>query len=307
MKIAIIGADDRAEALALLIAAAGNEALAWEGTLPDLPPIYAPHGIALRPSLAALGEEADLVLIDVAPGLVRGVVRALAPAPAAHVVLTTRGLEFPSGERLSRVVTQESSCLRVGALAGPILASEVRRRSPCAAVVASRFHETCGLTSAALHSPLCRVYPSEDLAGVELAGALVEVVAAALGAARGLGMGIGLQALVVTRGIAEGGRLAARAGGDPRTFAGLAGAGELVACMALGEHGAGTDAPGMRRGLALARGETDPALAGYCDALLAVEKDLPITQGVRAVARGEARVADAMAALLGRGQREELG
>lgn len=307
MKIAIVGCEDRAEALALLIAAAGNEALAWEGRLPDLPPVAAPRGVALRPSLPALTEEADLVLLDVAPGMVRGVIRAMRPGPATRIILATRGLEFPSGKRLSRVVEEESACLRIGALAGPILVSEVRRRSPSALVVASRFHEVGVAASAALMSPLCRVYPSEDLAGVELSGALVEVVTAALGAARGLGMGVGLQSLAVTRGIAEGGRLAARAGGDTRTFSGLAGAGELVACVALGEHGGGTDTPGLRRGLALARGETDPALVACCDALIAVERDLPITQGVRAVARGEARVADVMAALLGREQREELG
>lgn len=275
MRVGLCGAGERLDALGTLVGEAGNEVV--------------PGGV----------DGCDVTFVDVPVGDLRATIRELAPGPSARLVLVTRGLESPGGKRLSQVVEEESACLRVGALAGPILAGEVRRRSPCAAVVASSFAEVTRAAGAALHSGMCRVYPSEDLAGVELSGALVEVVAAAIGAARGLGMGVGLQALVVTRGIAEGGRLTARVGGDARTFAGLAGAGELVACVSLPDH------PGQQRGLALARGEADPALAELCDALLARCRDLPITTGVREVARGRAKVADAMAALLHREQRDE--
>jgi hypothetical protein len=121
------------------------------------------------------------------------------PGPADRVVLATRGLEPGTGRRPSDLVLAGSACLRVGALAGPLLPGEVRRRSPCAAVIASPFAEVTTLATAALRSPFCRAYASPDLAGVELASALVDVFAVALGAARGLGLGPGAEALLVAR------------------------------------------------------------------------------------------------------------
>jgi glycerol-3-phosphate dehydrogenase (NAD(P)+) len=104
----------------------------------------------------------------------------------------------------------------------------------------------------------------------------------------------------VSRGVAEGARLARKGGGDPRTFSGLAGVGELVACAALPDH------PGFVRGLALARGEGDPAAAALCAALLGRVKDLPITQAVGALATGRARAAEVIAGLMTRDHREEF-
>lgn len=295
LRVGLHGRTERLAAVGALAAAAGH---ALFTTAEAAPPGL--EGAAELPT-EALAAEADLVFVDADPAAFAEAIRALAPGPAARIVVATRGLVAPGGGRLSEVVTAESACLRVGALAGPIVPSEVRRQSPCAAVVASRFDELQALGTAALHSPRCRTYPSHDLVGVEVSGALVEVAAVALGAARSLGLGAALQALVVTRAIAEGGRLAARVGGEAHTFAGLAGAGELVAALGLPDHEA------HRRGLALARGEKDPALVSLCEALLAREKDLPITQGVRAVAAGAMKLEAAMAALLGREHRDEFG
>jgi glycerol-3-phosphate dehydrogenase (NAD(P)+) len=100
--------------------------------------------------------------------------------------------------------------------------------------------------------------------------------------------------MLVSRGAAEGARLASRQEGDPRTFSGLAGTGELVASLAVPDH------PGGRRGLALARGEPDDDLAELCAALLAVEPNLPITAGVGAVAAGHLSAQDALATLMTR-------
>jgi glycerol-3-phosphate dehydrogenase (NAD(P)+) len=293
LRVGLYGRTERLAAIGALVRHAGHTLLGVAGAAPDV------EGIAERPE-GALAEDADLVIIDVPPATLRAAVRLLRPGPSARVLIATRALEDARGGRLSEVVTAESACLRVGAVAGPIVPGEVRRRSPCAAVVASRFEEVQHLGTRALHSPLCRTYPSGDLVGVELAGALVEVATVALGAARGLGLGAGLQALVVTRAIAEGGRLAARLGGEAQTFAGLAGAGELVAAMGLADH------PGHHRGLALARGERDPELVTLCEALLSGSRDLPITEGVRRVAAGEAKLVDAMQALLEREHRDEF-
>ena len=267
MQLRIEGTGDLARALAQLAAAAG-------------------HTVA--------SDGADLVFLCVARGDVRAWARDVAPGPADRVVVATRGLEPGTGKRLSRVVIEETACLRVGALAGPILAGEVLRGSPCAGVVASRFDEVSRLGALALRSPLCRAYTTRDLPGVELAGGLVEVMTAALGAARGLGLGAAAQAMLVSRSAAEGARLAARQEGEARTFSGLAGTGELVASLAIPDH------PGGRRGLALARGERDDDLAELCGALLAIEPNLPITAGVGAVAGGFLSAPDALSALMSR-------
>lgn len=214
------------------------------------------------------------------------------PGPADRVVLATRGLEPGTGRRPSDLVLAGSACLRVGALAGPLLPGEVRRRSPCAAVIASPFAEVTTLATAALRSPFCRAYASPDLAGVELASALVDVFAVALGAARGLGLGTGAEALLVARSAVEGARLARRIGGEARTFSGLAGVGDLVACAASHEH------PGHGRGLALARGEKLPEVAAMAEGLLRHAPGLPIVGGVRRVARGELSAATMLGALM---------
>ncbi len=292
MNVGIVGAGETLDALARLARAAGNTVTVSGGR--------APEGFAETRDLAALARETDLLLLAMPPDRFRDVVRTIDPGPAVRAVVATRGLEPGTGRRLSEILTEESACLRVGALAGPILPAEIRRSSPCAAVVASPFAEVARLASQALHSPACRIYTSEDLPGVELSGALVEVMAMALGIARGLGLGVGAQALLVSRGVAEGARLARKGGGDPRTFSGLAGVGELVAGAALPDH------PGHVRGLALARGEPDPAAAALCQALLGRVPDLPITQAVGALAAGRARATEVIAGLMTRDHREEF-
>jgi glycerol-3-phosphate dehydrogenase (NAD(P)+) len=237
---------------------------------------------------------ADLILLCSPPAATRALVRELQPGPAQRIVVASRGFEPDTGARLTDVIVAESACLRVGALAGPLLPADVARGTPVAAVVASAFDDVTRLARATLGSAACRVYASSDVAGVEIAGALVEVLAIALGVARGLELGVGAQAMLVTRGIAEGSRLARLASGDPRTFTGLAGVGELVVCAASPEH------PAVARGLAVARGETDAEAASVCAALLAREADLPIVAAVAALASGRARPADVLPALMTR-------
>lgn len=290
MKVGVVGGGDLAEALARIARAAGSDVRVGG---------HAPEGFR-EEDPEVLAAQVDLLLLTPPPEQFRETLRRLDPGPGARVVVATRGLEPGSGKRLSELLAEETACLRVGALAGPVLLGEVRRQSPCAAVVASQFQEIGRLTSQALHSPACRMYTSDDLPGVELAGALVEVLGMALGVARGLGLGVGAQALLVSRGVAEGARLAARGGGDPRTFAGLAGVGELVAASGLPDH------PAHMRGLALARGEADGGAAALCAALLAREADLPITAAVGALAGGKAKARDVISGLMARDHREEF-
>ena len=275
MQVALVGNAERLLAVELLLREAGTEVLRADG----------------RPA-AEMG--ADVFLVDVPASELRSTLRTLRPGPGHQVILTSRGLDRATGGLLSELVEQETACIRVGALAGPLLVGEIQRKAPSAVVIASPYAGVCKAVHVALRSPICQVYQSDDLVGTELAGALVEVLCAALGAARGLGAGVGVQALAVSRGIAEGARLFTRAGAQPRTFSGLAGVGELIAAASIPDH------PALRHGLALARGERDPALVELCEALLRRADDLAITEGVRRVASGEARAEDVLRAMIER-------
>jgi glycerol-3-phosphate dehydrogenase (NAD(P)+) len=276
MKVALHGSGPSADALRDLAEAAGSTVLA-------------PGEIA-RP---------DLDLVATSAAEVRGIAASGVLGPGSRVILACRGLEPGTHLRLSEVIAQECSAHRVGALAGPRVPRDILAGRPGAAVVASPFAEVGAAGSAALRSPRCRVYTSTDLAGTELAGAAVAVLEVAVSVARALGLGAGVEALVVARGIVEGTRLCTRAGGLARTFAGLAGAGDLVACVASDEH------PAHAVSRALVAGTADAPLAALCDALLARERDLPIVSAVRVLAAAEATPAEVMRGLMTRGHGDE--
>lgn len=239
-------------------------------------------------------EDADLTVLTWSPTELRAKVAQAGLGPGDRVLVATRGLEPATGLRLTQVVCEETAVLRVGTLCGPVIPGEIRRRSPCAALVASPYRQVGEAAGAAFRSPLCQVYTSHDLPGAELAGALVEIFAVAVGISYGLGLGVGASALLISRAIVEGGRLAAREGGEMRTFAGLAGVGDLVASAGSTEH------LGHRRGLALVRGETDAELAAHAQALLQREPRLPITSAVAHLAAGRSNAAEELARLMTR-------
>lgn len=279
MIVGVIGSGPWGRALATLAAEAGNQPRIGYRKQP-------PRGFRGTPNLAALAREVELLLVAVPPSELRQMVRDARPGPGNRVVIASRGLEPDSGQWLSRVITEESRCLRVGALTGPALAAEVLARRPSAMVAASQFDEVAQLAQAALHSPICRVYTSSDLVGVELAAAMVRVLAVAVGMADGLQLGVGVQGVVVTRGLAEARRLGAALGASDGTFAGLAGVGDLVACGNHPEH------PGYSVGMKLARTQgADHAIAAEAAALLALAErhgvNLPLTQAIAAIASGK--------------------
>jgi glycerol-3-phosphate dehydrogenase (NAD(P)+) len=285
MKVGIIGGGAWGRALAALAAEAGNEPrIGHRGE--------APRGFRGTPNLAALAREVELLLLAVPPDAVRSVVREAKPGPHSRVVLAARGIEPDTGRWLSEVITEESRAVRVGALAGPALASEVAARRPSAMVAASAFDEVARLTQDALHSHVCRIYTSSDLRGVEMAGAIVRVLSVALGLADALKLGVGVHGVIVTRGLAEARRLGRALGAEEGTFAGLAGVGDLVACGNHPEH------PGYAAGqrLVLSPGRHDETLRD-ARALLALAArhgvTLPLTEAIGAIAAGklEARLA----------------
>jgi glycerol-3-phosphate dehydrogenase (NAD(P)+) len=195
-----------------------------------LPGVALPPGILAGTDLAAALEGAELVLIVVPSQFCRAVYRELkgrAPAEAA-IVSATKGIETETLRRMTEVARDEAPGHPLGVLSGPSFALEVAREQPTAVVVASADAIVAESVQRALSSRTFRVYSSDDVVGVELAGALKNVIAIAAGVVDGLGYGHNTVAALITRGLAEMTRLAVALGGRPDTFSGLAGLGDLV-------------------------------------------------------------------------------
>ncbi len=145
------------------------------------------------------------------------------------LISCTKGIELGTLKRPTELLKEETCAKKVGTLSGPNLALEIARGEPCATVVASRFQEVCDRAADAIMGPRFRVYFSDDVLGVELAGAMKNIVALGAGLTRGLGFGANSTAALITRGLAEMARYGLQAGAVPLTFAGLAGVGDLIA------------------------------------------------------------------------------
>jgi glycerol-3-phosphate dehydrogenase (NAD(P)+) len=146
----------------------------------------------------------------------------------APLVVATKGIEKNTLCLMTEVVEQEASTATVVALSGPSFATEVISRQPTAIVVASEDESAAEFAQRAFSSPYFRAYTHTDVIGVELGGALKNVMAVATGIADGLGLGFNARAALVTRGLAEMTRLGVALGAEQSTFAGLAGLGDLV-------------------------------------------------------------------------------
>lgn len=193
-------------------------------------------GVALEPRPAATTEleaavaGADALVLAVPSQFCRALLRRLAGCaePAAVLVSATKGLELESLLRISQVAAGELPGHPLAALSGPSFALEVARQQPTAVVVACEDAARAEALQRAFSSRAFRVYASADLVGVELGGALKNVIAIAAGIVDGLGYGHNTVAALVTRGLAEISRLALAHGGRAETLAGLAGLGDLV-------------------------------------------------------------------------------
>jgi glycerol-3-phosphate dehydrogenase (NAD(P)+) len=144
------------------------------------------------------------------------------------VLSAAKGLEPETFVTMSEALGEETCARKLGAISGPNLAKEILAGQPSATVIASPFREVIVRGAQALHSAKFRIYGSQDLKGVELAGALKNVIAIACGIAHGLGFANNVRAMIVTRGLAEIQRMGVRLGADPLTFSGLAGFGDLL-------------------------------------------------------------------------------
>ena len=285
-------------------------------------------GITLPPSLtlahgdfAALWTRADLVIVATPMAALRGMLQALHGC-AAPVAWLCKGFEaVPAGADPAsfgllahEIQAQIAPDLIAGVFSGPSFAQEVALGQPTALVAASPHAQVRDALVNAFHSPSVRVYANEDIVGVEVGGAVKNVLAIATGLCDGLALGLNARAALITRGLAEMTRLGLALGARHDTFMGLSGLGDLVLTAT------GDLSRNRRVGMLLAEGKTLPQAVeslghvaeGVYSARTVAQRaaalavDMPITRAVVALLDGQLTPADAVVTLMGRGPASEL-
>jgi len=263
--VTVLGAGSWGTTLANLLAHKGESVRIWAYEPEVVQEINQQHenrtflpGVPLHPGLHALNDAREAVagapvVVSAAPShAVRGVISGLDGAIAAGtlVVSATKGIETDTLALMSGVFEQCLPEVRFAALSGPSFALEVCQGQPTLVVAASRSENVARAAQQVFATPRFRVYSHDDVTGVELAGALKNVIAIAAGILDGLGLGHNPRAALITRGLAEITRLGLALGASPLTFAGLAGMGDLILTAT------GDLSRNRALGVALAQGET---------------------------------------------------
>jgi glycerol-3-phosphate dehydrogenase (NAD(P)+) len=327
--VAVLGAGSWGSTLANLLAGKGETVRLWAYE-PEVVeainrtrenPLFLP-GVRLGASLRAFSDPREAVrgagvIVSAPPSHVtRAVVDGVreAVAPGVLVVSATKGIENDTLALMSEVFAERLPEARFVALSGPSFAIEVCQGQPTAVVAAARDEASALAAQQLFATPAFRVYSGRDVVGVELAGALKNVIAIAAGILEGLGLGYNPRAALITRGLAEITRLGVAMGADPSTFAGLAGMGDLVLTTT------GNLSRNRALGVALAQGQTfeeyrtahrsvaegaNTSRAGVAlGARMGVE--LPIIQKVCEVLFSGKPARDAVPELMGRELKAEL-
>jgi glycerol-3-phosphate dehydrogenase (NAD(P)+) len=243
MKCGVVGAGAWGTALANVLAANGHSVALWARE-PDviesingqrenrrfLPGVCIHDGVRATGVMTDALGSAELVTYVAPSHALRDVVAIGAPAVPANAVLVvaSKGIERESLAIMTDVVRETLARHAVVALSGPSFAAEVANGQPTAVVAASTDNDAAERVQRALSSDVFRVYTHDDVVGVELGGALKNVMAIATGITEGVGLGFNSRAALITRGLAEMTRLGVALGANPATFAGLAGLGDLV-------------------------------------------------------------------------------
>ena len=247
-RAAVFGTGSWGTAYAAVLADGGTPVTMWgrrqamvdqinAGSNEDyLPGIALPPGIRATADPAEAAAGADIVVLAVPSQTLRANLADWAhvlPRDAA-VVSLMKGVELGTTKRMSEVIAEAGGVEpgRIVVVSGPNLAKEIAQKQPAASVVGCIDERVAEMVAEASNPPYFRPYTSSDVIGVELGGAVKNVIALAVGMAEGLGMGDNSKASIITRGLAETSRLGMKLGADPVTFSGLAGVGDLIAtCM----------------------------------------------------------------------------
>jgi glycerol-3-phosphate dehydrogenase (NAD(P)+) len=334
-RIAVIGSGAWGTAIAASLAQRGGHSItlwshtpaiaeaiqaAGENTV-YLPGYLLPASIAATSDLAAAVEGAEIIVGVMPSSHVRTVYRQMMPylQPGQLLISATKGIEDGSSRRMSEVIGEVLAAhtlkLQYAVLSGPSFAQEVVAGSPTALTIASADLAVAAHIQREFASPTLRLYTNDDVVGVEMGGALKNVIALATGVIAGLELGQNSAAALITRGIAEVTRLAVACGGRRETMAGLAGLGDLVLTCT------GSLSRNRRVGVELGRGRALPEIlagmggkvaegVGTTGAALRLARqkgvEMPITEQVDAILHGGKRPLDAARDLMGRPGKEEF-
>jgi len=328
-SVTVLGAGSWGTALAVHLGRLGHDVCLWgrdpllvndlalrRANAVYLPDVTLPPNVSVTADLSSAARRTELVVSAIPSHGCRAVMRAAAPSITSGTIFVsaTKGLEEGTLLRMSEVIEQEAGSRHpVVALSGPSFASEVAQELPTAVLAASANRAATELVQAEFRGPYFRLYGSDDVVGVEIGGALKNVIAIAAGVVEGLGLGHNALAALITRGLAEVTRLACAAGGHRETLAGLSGLGDLVLTCT------GTLSRNRHVGVELARGRTlADILSGMkmiaegvrtTSAALALGArhgiELPITTQMSEVLAGRTDVRAAIDALMLRRQRAE--
>jgi glycerol-3-phosphate dehydrogenase (NAD(P)+) len=326
-RVAVIGAGSWGTAVATIIGA-GHPTALWArspelaGTMAAsrqnakyLPGVRLPDGLAVTSSLPEALEGASIVFMAVPSHGFRTVLTDVVPwaDTVEAVVSLAKGIEMGTNLRMSQVVAEVLPDVPAGVLTGPNLAREVAQGHPAACVVALPDEELARRVQTLVHTRTFRTYTGTDVIGCEIAGATKNVMAIAAGIGDGLGLGDNTRAVLITRGLAELGRLGVALGGKVLTFGGLAGVGDLVATCA---------SPQSRNrtvGFALGEGRSLDEIVGGMHMVAEGVKsagplvglarangvEMPIAEQVQSIVEGRCSPADALMNLMRRPSRPE--
>ena len=328
MRVAVIGAGSWGTTVAAIASRNGPTVL-WarradvadevnaqhtnETYLPEAP---LPPELRATADLAEACDDADVVVMAVPSHGFRDVLTEAVPhiRPWVPVVSLSKGLEQGTSKRMTQVVNDLLPEHPAGVLTGPNLAKEIMAGQPAASVVAMADDRIADGLQPVFAAPAFRVYTNLDIVGCEIAGALKNVMAIAAGMAFGMGFGDNTKATLMTRGLAELTRLGVAMGGDPLTFSGLAGMGDLVAtCMS-------PQSRNHRVGLELGKGRTVEEIVSemnmvaegvktskvVCDLARSLGVEMPIAEQVDAVCHHGASAQDALLSLMTRPSKPEI-
>lgn len=326
---AVIGSGAWGTTFACLLAEAGSPTLMWARRAQIAEEINAgtnerylsgrrlPEGVRATTDLRAAADGAGVVVVAVPSQRAREVLAPLrgTMSPDCLAVSLMKGIEAGTGKRMSEVLAEvlDLPSERVVVVSGPNLADEIAAGQPTATVVAAQDEAVAARVAALCATSTFRPYTNTDVLGVELCGAVKNVIALAVGAAAGCGFGDNSKATIITRGLVEITRLGLALGARPETFAGLAGMGDLVATCSsplsrnqtfgrhLGEGMSVEEAAAVSRGVA----EGAKSARAILDLATAHGVDMPITAGIVAVVEGAATVTEVNDALLARPRKAE--
>jgi glycerol-3-phosphate dehydrogenase (NAD(P)+) len=305
--VAVLGGGAWGSVLAAIAARHGHDVALWEidraaadalardrASPRSVPEFRLPAEVAVSSDIGAAIADRDMLVVAVPSAFVAATMQAVAaarPPSSPIVVCASKGLEPGSGMTMVDVIAANLPGAGVGVLSGPSFAAEIARGLPAALVAASTDAGVASAVQSCFGGDRLRIYTSSDVTGVCLGGALKNVIAIAVGCCDGFGFGDNARAALITRGLAEMGRLAETMGGRALTLAGLAGLGDLVLTCT------GDLSRNRQVGLSLARGDALPDILGRLghiaegvgtariarDLAHRLAVDMPITREVAAV------------------------